>query len=523
MSKRSVFLALLVVVSVLAPVGVVLAAGPSDDLNYSGDTHAPNPYFDVDTLTVAKHPMSEGTSASAMAGYYDDSGNWVEDPVFVVNTTEDITTQSTLNRYTFDPAKIEDSDREQFPRADGEEGDNDASILDSSEWTTEQNSGNVTLSDTTLASNVPAVEIDADDGSNTNVVTEVAYGNWTSSFDSEESKRVIQVAGEVNSMGSGATVNLSLEDESGDAKSLIIDQSKSQGDNASLMYGQSSGTFTYQIKLSKLSTSGGGTWDNIESVNVTVKNGSADVSLSWLTFNKKGKTVLGKKNVDDTTDSDSDFDQVNTTYNATGTINVNAMDSLDADFDDATITDVDMPVKFPVSEMAGTEGEEDAYVVYWENASQYPNFDKILNVTYRMEMPAQIDLSYSGHDLQFEQGLPSGRYIDTGFAEDISDSKNLSQASLSSFEESLGSSGDIIDLDTSTSTDQNYGVHYEIKLTAPEVEAYKAASSGGGGGGGQFESGGSGGIFGFLLSVPGMIIGGFLTALGLRKAKGSGA
>jgi hypothetical protein len=525
MRGRKLLIGLLTVMLAVGMVAPAMA-GPSDDLNYDGDNSAPNPYIDVDTLTVAQHPLSQGTSAEAMAGVYDDNGDWVDDPRFTVNTTSDVETGTNVNPYTFKPGHVEADFFAQFPRVggdeEGESGDNQASALDASEWSKSgAQSSEVTISDTSVASGVDALSI-ATGGSFTDTDTATAsYSNWTSELDSDESKRVIQLAADIDTLDAGARVEVQITDESGDYKEVIIEPDASGQDvNASVM-AASTGDHVYQVKLAKLSTNGGGAWDNIESIDVQVLDGDFTGEFSWIDLEKKGKTTLAENQYNDPSDSSSDHDDFQTLYNATGTVSTHDVSTMGPDFSGATLTDVQFPAKFPASMIEGEEGNNESYLASFDNAGAYPSYDTIANISYRLYTPSYIDISYSGLDLDMEQDFPSGRYLTLGYEQGVSETGNLTDATLTDQTGSLAEMGDTINLQSNAASGTYYAVKTEVKLTESEKNAMMGSSDDSAGGGGQFaDDDGGDGFLGTVWGWIAMLGTSVMVALGLKKKRG---
>lgn len=542
--QRGTFLALLVVFVAGMTLSPIVIAATADDpvtdhLNtaeWDEEETAPHPVINA-SVTTSAQDLSEGTSHAAIAGYEDDNGDWVAgaDSPFVVNTTHDIDDGENVNPYTFNPAHIEDSGLQEFPAGH----DDDSDWLNSSTEIWElTNSGNVTLSETTVASGVDAIRIDSDGNGDTGndgtLVYEASYngtdntdGDSDLGLDSDESKRVLILAGDLDELETNAELQIRIHDESGDYKQVVANDSNNVEKGT---FANSTGSFFYQVKLSKLSTTGGGSWDNIENVTVRIVtsgtgNGDADVSISALDLRRKAKLTLGEKRAttdDDGNDpdSDSDYDQFQTIHNATGDISVHSMETLDSEFDDAVVHDLTYPARYEAGGL-DEQGEEGEYAFYWEDPDD-PQYDHKLNVTYSLELPSAIDLSYSNTEVRMTQKWSDGRYSTLEQASEVSDSTNLSDASYSSV--STQSKGDEVAIQSSSvDAGERFLVHYELQLTTEErndkVEA--AATEGGAA---PVEDEGPGGILGFgpagdVIALLGTI-GAFLVGIPQRIWRG---
>lgn len=493
--------------------GGVAAADPGDEVSYEGDnTTAPNPYYDVDTLTVAQHPMEKGTSDDAMAGYYNDSGHWVSNPDFEVNTTSNPDTGDNVNPYSFHPTRINADFYGAFPRVG--DANNSASALDASEWTvdTSNTAGSASVSDTQVARDVDAVQISATSQTSGDTAA-YTYSNWTTELDSDEEKRVVQIGAEVDTLDSGTTVAVQFVDESGDYKELLIDPSQNVDTNTNVM-ANSTGQHVYQVRLSALATNGGGEFNNIENVTVEVRDGNADVSVSWLDLEKKSFVTLAETTVD--SDADGTYDETEVVRNSTGQIDTHSMGTLGSAYDSASVIDVQFPATFEASKIEGDEGDEGAYMIEWGDAEQYPSYDHTLTTHYRMDLPNQIDLSYSGLDLVIDQGFISDRYQTLGFEQGVSSDANFTEASLTDRTGSLGQSGDTVVLDSGVSTSDTYVVTAKVLLTDGERNVIEDVS----GAAAPPTGSGSGGFVGFITSVPGMLLSAATGFLSFRWLKG---
>lgn len=508
---RAILAVLFVLMLAVSSVG---AAVP-DDLNTAGvddPNTAPNPYLRDSSFTKAQHPMTEGATHDAMAGIYDDNGDWVEpaDSIYVVNTTSDIDSGDNVNPYSFMPGHIADDSFTEFPDKA------DRTWTNASRWVKGgTNSSQLTVENTTADQGVDAVHFSTTSmESATSDDAHANYSAWDGELDTDESKRWLVGSLDVDSLEGATNVTIRVFDESDDYKQVTLNQSKTalSGNNFAASTGDSK---FFQYKLDNLATTGGGTWDNIEKVQVLIEGGDADVTLSVLDVRRKSRLELGQKKAttDDNgndDDSDGDYDETQTIYNATDSISVYSMETLDSEFDDATINDVGYPVHIPASQLQA-EGEEDDYAKYWEDADDFPNFQHVLNVSYRLEAISYIDATYGTLDLMMMQKWPESRYVTLEIEEGASGS-NHSDISGTSKLTSLGAKGSELDdafkLDDSGQSDTEYLVHFVMTFTTDErnddVEAQGATTTtteaAGGGAAAAAGGGGAGGLLGFGLA-----------------------
>lgn len=516
-SKRGlgIFLVLVMVVSVFSA-GAVMAA-PADEMSYDGDNAAPNPTIQVDEMTVDRHPADEGFSDDAMAGYYDDSGEWVEDPEFAVNTSADTEEGTNVNPYSFKPGHVEDPDFDMFPRTGtDDDGDQLASALNADEWSTDEGDtdGTVTVEDSEVAEGADGVRISTDSVADGETAT-AEYDNWSSELDSDEEKRVLQVAGDVDEMDSDANMTIALEDEDGDYKEISAGTAF-DADEEDVLADETGDSFVTQVKLSDLDTEGDGDFNNIEKLVVDVNDADADVTFSWIDAEAKGMDKLGEKTVED---DDGEYVEDEEIYQAQGAIEVNSMETVNEEFDNAVVNDVTFPAEFEAAHLQGEQGDEAAFDYEFKDAEDYPSYDKILDVSYRLEAPTAIDLSYSGVSLVMEQGHTTERYNALQIAEGVGDDSSLADADYTDKLGVLSGNGDTVELDDTVETGQNIAFNSEIKLTDEEADEIQNVGGAPVDGGAE-DAGIFGGIIDFVTSIPGalMTLGGGI--LGFRWLKG---
>lgn len=499
--RRSIRLVLLVV----SIVGLAVAGGigsvsgtANDDLVYAGtdtdgdDKQAPNPYG-ATTLTKAAHPMEKGTDHDAMAGIYDDDGNWIK-PGWEVNTTrpepDDVAVN--INPYDITATDIEDDDFSKFPRVNDSQ-----SILNSSQWT--QTQSGMTVSETQTADDVDAIRFDAS-GLSANDVGAAVYTDLGGTLDSDESKRHASLFIDVSTLSGVA--NITLEDEAGDTKSILLDTATNAGSNDVAADATGDG-FVYQMQLAKLP---GSSLNNIEKINVS-STGATDISLSRMDFEQKGNVTLGKERV---ADSDGDYVNTNKIEEVTtgGAISIKSISTMDSEFDDATLHDVKYPIKKPAS-LLEDEGVTADYQTTWESPTD-PQFDDRLNSTYRIKFVDYIDASYGTIDIRLTQDWPSSRYASLGASTDVG-SSHLDEISHTDKTSLLGDIDDRIELETGVSSGANHTVDVDLDMTEDErtgLEAGAAAVVTG-------DSGGEGGAFNQFQTI----VLGLIGAIGVWKRK----
>ncbi len=494
-----VFIAVLLVASSLTGVvGVAIAQqadapSPIDDpteLNYDAST-VHNPEIDA-TVTKDVHRVGEWTPVE----YEGNSGT--------VRTLNASLNQSQANPVAVVATDINASDFGEFPRKNEE--DNTASALDASEWTKSGSaSGKLTISDTTTAPNVDAVQVAT--SSMTSGDTAVAeYANF--SIDSDEDKRFGQFAVDVNTLDASTHAEVRVVDSDGDYKAFVIDPDN-ETDSANVLANSTGEGFVSQRQLGKMTTTSvsgsDGTFDNVAAVHVNVAEGDLDASFALVNVEKMGRYSFGEQAYDE--DDDGEKDETRTIYEPSGQYSITGYDSLKSSFAGAEVHNTEQVVSFHASNL--TE-EMDAHVEF-STAGDYPDFAFIADVYYRLELPSAYDLSYSNAELTDTVNLPSGRYQSVEVADGVGDSNFSDISSWSSVKSNYATQGANVTLDSTIQPGQQIAVHYEYPVTEDEQGNMKAS----GGFGGQFSQDGGGGgwlsgipLIGSLASIVGAIFGG---------------
>lgn len=483
-SGKSVFIVLFVVILAVGMIAPAVAVTENDPItnrlqygDYDEENTAPGHLFVNGSVTTSAQDLSEGTSHDAIAGYEDDNGDWVPngevdedyaDGQFVVNTSYDEDSESG-NIYSFRPGHIVDDSYTEFPDKSGRTWTN------SSRWTVVTNAANVTISNTTVAADADGVQFDTgtsgDTVSDGQTVFEASYNAWDGELDSDEDKRVFQIAVDVDTLEANANVTIDVEDESGTTKTFVINDGYSVANNNTVI-GNGTNDYVKQVKLSTLS----GSLDNIESINVTVTadgttNADADFTISWLDLRKKSKNVLAEQRAttDDNgndPDSDGDYDEIQTVYNATNDISTHDMGTLDSEYDDATVNDLTYPFRYDVTGL-DRRGQEGTYRLAFEDPVN-PSYDDLLNLTVSLKLPSAVDLSYSNTETRIVQAWDDARYVSFESASGVADSTNLSQASFGDDSGNLGNAGTTITIDSTTDAGERIVLQLEMEMTGDE-------------------------------------------------------
>jgi len=468
-------LTLFAVAMLVAQPVVALGGG----LNYD-DGSAPNPEIEADT-TVENYQVGWGDDVR----YEDDSGSVTDLPATVNTSTDpDALGNGSVNPYTYTVTDVKFSAAGEFPRKS--EGDNAASALDSSEWTT----SGASVSDTSTAPGVNALSFTASAAGDS-----ATYSNFTVSSDAE--KRYFQAFYDVTDASGASEITATVHDATdGDTATVYLyDADGNTADDAVGANSTGEGK-AIQVQVGSLAASGGDSTINEIGQVVVNADGAGSVDISALNVEKTGTWTLGTEYVN--SDTDDDDLETNTVTEATGPISVNSVTSLGETFRNGRIKGLSFRATYSADQLA----DENVNATFAQD-NAYPQWDSVLTGYYRLELPSAYDLSYSNAELQMQQQWAETRYLSVEVSEGASDSTDMSDvSSWTSLTSSFTSEGQTVLMDSSVTSGDNYDVKVRLKLTGDEASAMQSGGGAGILGGG----GGSGGIVDTLVGIPGAII-----------------
>jgi hypothetical protein len=474
---------------------------PSEDVsvNYDADG-APNPYIDVDAVTVAAHDRD--TMDSALQ-YESNSGDIKTLPAMVNQTNNASSPYRTNNPYSMVATDIEWNDASAFPH-----GKENVSAIDASEWSKDMSSsaGSATISDSTTAPGVDAVSFSTS-GQTSGDTAKFTFSNFSVTSDAQ--KRYLQVAADINSLDSGTSAELRAVDADLDHVSVdLVNQSANETDSAVVANATGEGD-VLQVQLGSLAVegSGDGTLQEIQQVQIVVSDGNLDADISALNAESLGEWTFGEERVD--TDSDDEL-ETESIMEPHGRFNVYNLSTMGPAFDNAVIHSLEFPAQFRAQYYMDSEDGQTEFI----EATNRPGFAAILDHYKRISLPAQYDLSYSGTELVAEQSWISSRYVSVETKEAVGSTDFGDIDGWTTVTDSFDSEGDKVTLDSTVGAGTEYALHYEIKLQQGEVDTLKTTKGGGPG----VLGGGGGGFFSMLVSIPGMIVTGLAGFFGGRKA-----
>ncbi|WP_181685821.1 hypothetical protein [Halorhabdus salina] len=490
---RRAFSAFVAALVVLSAVGVAAAAA---GLAFTGDDAAPNPYVDEDALTKQVHDVAWDDPLQ----YEGDDGS--------LATLDATVNESADNPYSLTVTDIDFDDADEFPRKDSET-DNSASALDASEWTKDMASstGSATIADATTAPNVDALNL-AVSGQSSGDTAVLSYSNVSLTSDVE--KRYLQVAADVNSIGSSTDAVLRLNDSDGDYVEVTLANSTMDAASSTVVANSTTEGAVLQYQIGQLTTqgSGDGVMGELQSISVRVNDGDVDVDVSLLNAERMSMYGFGEQLKD--TDSDDDLETV-TIEEPTGTVDVHSLTTFGPALSNATIHGVSMPVQHRAADLAA----EDVSVSFNES-DKYPGYDYIAEINYRIDVESAYDLSHSGLALQQEQKWPSDRYLSIEIAEGTGDTAFDDVSSWTDVTSKVSSEGNLLTLDDTIQPGQKISIRERLRITEDDRSAMTLS----GGAGAIMGGGGSGGLFGGIFNAFTGAIAGVLGFFGI-KLRGS--
>lgn len=487
----------------------MVAPAASAALNHDAG-EAPNPMIKADTVEVANH---DRTSMDSPLEYENDNGELETLPAVVNKTNDYDEADATNNPYSVIATDIDEDEFGAFPRTGtNDDGEQLASALNAGEWSVGgSNSSKISTSNTETAPNVEAVQVATDGSMGSGDVAHAEYNNWTSELDSDEEKRFLQLAVDVSTLDSGATVDIQVRDEDGDYKNVTIDSSADESSSDVLANSTGEGD-VIQVQLGDLTTradSDDDGFDNIETLRVEVSDADATVDFALINLEKTSPYKFGVERVD--TDGDEELED-RTIEEPHGRYSMKSLDSMGSTFDDSTLNDLQFPAHFRAADVTDSDVKVDFRS---GEDNSFPNWDVVAEIHYRINLPDAYDLSYSGVEMVQTTNWPSERYVTAESKEGVGDTDFSDIDNWSSFKSSIDSEDQTITIDSTVSSGTEYATHYELKLTSNEADAMQAAT---GGAAPMGDSGG--GLWGFITSVPGIIMSLIGSVLSFRWLKG---
>ena len=477
------------------------AAAAAPALNFQSDT-TPNPTISEDELVVHEHDLGD---MSSPLEYYDDAGEIATLPATVNDS------QTTPVGVRFDQIDTEAYDL--FPRIDGEDG-NAATWTKTGNWSTSSgSSSSMSVSDAS-ADGVEKVGLSASVAAGE---TATATFGANVSISEDPNKRVLMFVGNVDTLADDSTVEIRAVDGDGDYRAAEVNASAVASDDDVIANDTGNG-FVFQQRLSDLplAGSGDGTLDSIQQVDIVAADGNADVTVAGLDLDKKGTFDLAE--IERDTDDDGEMEATTPTdYYEGGVANLTGLSTFGDTFDDAVINDLRVyDVQYRFADLT----DSDEHSVNFSSADDY-SYPQKLELFADLEVPTAIDISHGSLSLEFDQGIPTERYVTFRVAEGVDSAEafgNVSDSAYTDETSALSGQDTTATLVDSASGDTTYRVHLVVLLQSEEVDDMQSSGAGMGPTGSS-----GGGFFGTLFGKVTSIVGTVLGAAGISRYAGGGS
>ncbi|WP_276258119.1 hypothetical protein [Haloglomus litoreum] len=508
-------IAILLATSMVAPVAMAdhdeRENGPPP-IDTTSD-ESPRVWVEETDVTIAEHRMGEhGTDPLA---YEADDGSNTELPAEVNASDADAPIEVS-------PAYIDDPDL-YGPVTDDEGNVEDQSfVAEEGDWAISGSaSAKGSATEWSDAPNFRAAPTQlATDGSMT--AGDTVLFNYSDNVTLDNArKRVLTVAGEVNTLDSGAHVRFEIVDKDGDFTYSNI--STSAADANEETFANETGAFYASTRVDTLVSangvqgSGDGTMDEINAVRLNISEADADLAITGMDISSKETKSFATVAYQD--DSDDRYETETRTNVDGGAVRLRSLDGLADHWGDAHVHDLvvgagDATVNYGLSMADGSN-------VTMTDAEDYASYsDRLEGQPLAVwDIPAPVDVTHGTLDLVAEQRQPGSQYISvdyaTGYAGNYSEATTTDATSQFS-----GAIGDRVELatDISASSDHDAAVGMEIVYTSSEADAvYQSAPAMGG------PTGKSGGFFSTIWGKVAGLGGALVTALGLGKIFGGGS
>jgi hypothetical protein len=443
--------------------------------------------------------MDWGTDDTALITYENDNGERDELP-------GNVDRRDSENVVEVRADKMDVPDFRAFPRGESFDSDGDGSedsdvrALDAEHWSeTNSANGSVTVSDAdtdlTTALNVASSGIPNG---------ETVKGTFSDvSISDDAQKRFLQTVVNVNSVASGALVEIVARDDDGDEKILKVDPAGSASDADVVSTGTGNG-YVAQQRMGDLPTNGTGegSFDSIQEVEIRISDADADVTLTAFNAEKMDRWEFGSY----IQNEDSDDETRVTRYEpGAGTFTATGLDTFSSELtaSGAVFYDVSIPVRYTM------EKATKAYEWVLEAAEEYPGYEYILTQRGKVAVPTGYDLMHSALEYTDKVSVPSGRYKSVSTAEGVENTafEDITWTSQGSKYDSQGAT---VTLNSAPTAGTTYAYEAEVLVTESNWKETKGNS---GGGAAPQESGDGGG----LMTMVAAVVTGILGFLGLKS------
>jgi len=250
--------------------------------------------------------------------------------------------------------------------------------------------------------------------------------------------------------------------------------------------------------------------DELQNVEVVVADGNVNADIAALNSAKMSQWSYGEKKVDN--DGDDELETV-ALNEPNGEVHVHSLDTLGPAFDTAEINSLSFPAQFRAQDLS----DDSDLATNFTAAENYPSFEQLGDIRYRLSVPSAYDLSYSGLSLEVETEWPGQRYATVQYAEGVGDTDLNSIDSWTERTSEFDSQGKSITIDSTIQPDTELAINVDLLLTNDEADSMQSDGIVGGPTGQS--SGFIGGLLNFLTDPFGIVtaLGG---ALGLKRITG---
>ena len=438
----------------------------------------------------AEAPMPETSAEYTNENY---NMTWSSPLTYENDQGETVTLEAEVNEtadnpYSFVATDVEFEDAGAFPH-----DKSDVSGLDAGEWS----SSGASIAATDAGEGALNV---ATDGSVTSGDTSTAtFDNF--SITSDVQKKHLAIAADVNTLDSGATVEIRAMDSDGDYVAATIDGSAAESQN--LLANQTGEGFVLQRQMGKMSVegSGDGTLTEIQSVEVAVIDGDADVTVSMLNLDKMSKYTYGVEKVknDDDDLENEEIHEVDTP----GAVSIHSLDSMGDTFSEATINGLTTDIVKSTSTLSGDDVE------YQFNKTQdRPGYYGTATVYIPTGLPSAYDISFSGAVTEEQQVYLEDRYLEVAYAEGVGDTHPDDVDSWTTITSSYSEQNANVTIDDTIQPGQTSYVKYRLQLQETEFNAAQEFLNNldSAGGAGMGPGGAGGGIFNWINGLYASIV-----------------
>jgi hypothetical protein len=439
----------------------------------------------------AEAPMPE-TSAEYTNENYNQT--WSSPLTYENDQGETVTLDARVNEtadnpYSFVATDVEFEDSGAFPHDKA-----DVSGLDASEWSTSSASISATDADRGQL-NV------ATDGSVTSGTTVTAtFSNFSITSDVE--KKHLAVAADVNTLDSGATVEIRAMDSDSDYVAATVDGSAAESQN--LLANQTGEGFVLQRQMGKMSVmgSGDGTMTEVQSVEITVIDGDADLTVSMFNLDKMSKYTYGVEKAD--TDDDDDLEDVTIhEVDAPGAVAIHDLSSMGDTFEEATINGLTTDIVKSTSTLSGDDVE-----YTFNQTEDRPGYYGTATIYIPTGLPAAYDIAFSNAVTAEQQVYLEDRYLEVAYAEGVGDTHPDDVDSWTTITSSYSEQNANITIDDTIQPGQTSYVKYRLQLQQSEFNAAQSFLNNldSAGGAGMGPGGAGGGIFTWINGLYASIV-----------------